>query len=1082
MLNPEKPGQYSHLKQGLADLVRDLRRQRYQIGIDQYLAAQSLFLIWEQKAPLSMAVIRASLAAVFCSDYDEQQRFSHLFETWYNKCSPKQSVETADEIGSKEPLAPPSWYEKIGLDGKTVVAIILWAIFLCLLLFRYVEKHPMLVTQSQSPTAIPDTISAKETEKAETVKKQVITSKPDQDLSKPIKPITREVKKSATIPEPKSPPEPVIIPREFYPPYQAALETSFYIPIIIWLAWLARRSRLRYVTLSRRRAKKNEIVKLDDLRFNVGKNPIFPAWALKPVWQLWRKNKPFRSRRLHNVNTINRTLARSGFFQPIFRDRLLPPEYVLLIDRRHRDDFSAGLGQELKQRMQAEGLFVKQYQYDTDPRYCWPVDQHTRYYSLEQLADRHQGQNLIIVGEACSFFPTLNTGHIPWGQQDSWMQQVLLTVTPPEDWREPEQALMALGFQVTPFTRRGILKLLEQPSGNAVQNQHIQAVSLDYRDAALPHCLRPYVWPWLDERVPDKHTRTTVLTALKAYLGEQGFNLLAAIASYPALDWELTLALDQQLQLDADEQREIRLRILARLPWLRNGRLPDIWRKLIIRSLSQPEFNKINACYEALMNAKNQEGLIDLPVAIPDLSKAKNEREEWINTAPYGDPLQDYVFASVICGRKPRLLEFTLPWPLKNRFPKENWRGLLLPAVLGLLLAAGIRLAAIEAWQHFGKQFLEQQAKQNLKAAFAKYVIDIEYNDAALKKYAQTLKSIYIQWGFNEDNLKLKPTQGDSGQKHTQSTGQHSNVDTMQSPTYHISYNPKTAPNVVEMIKLRLSYLADDAPVELIERGSIAENTVLVQIRQAFSPVAVQPDLIQSKKIFILEPDMVSIPGRAFQMGSTNGNTQEVPVHTVNIKPFAIGRYEVTFDEYDQFVTAKGITRPIDNGWGRGSRPVINVSWDDAKAYAAWLSKETGLRYRLPTEAEWEYAARARTETAFFWGEDPEKAEVHAWFSKNSGYKTQPVGANGHNNKFELYDMAGNVWEWTADCLHENYIGAPTMGEAWQEANNGDCSLHVLRGGSWGMDPDRLRSADRGWSSTGLRGLSIGFRLAQDLP
>jgi formylglycine-generating enzyme required for sulfatase activity len=164
-------------------------------------------------------------------------------------------------------------------------------------------------------------------------------------------------------------------------------------------------------------------------------------------------------------------------------------------------------------------------------------------------------------------------------------------------------------------------------------------------------------------------------------------------------------------------------------------------------------------------------------------------------------------------------------------------------------------------------------------------------------------------------------------------------------------------------------------------------------------------------------------------------------------------------------------------GFGRGQRPVINVSWYDAECYKQWLTKKTGSKYRLPTEAEWEYAARARTNTVFYWGnEDPNK---YAWFSRNSDGKTQPVRQK-KPNKFGLYDMSGNVSEWVLDCFHENYNNAPTDGTAWEQLNDGDCGYRMLRSGSWYNTDFNLRSEFRGLNFPGYLNDDIGFRLAQN--
>ncbi|MFM8331342.1 MAG: SUMF1/EgtB/PvdO family nonheme iron enzyme [Candidatus Methylumidiphilus sp.] len=230
-----------------------------------------------------------------------------------------------------------------------------------------------------------------------------------------------------------------------------------------------------------------------------------------------------------------------------------------------------------------------------------------------------------------------------------------------------------------------------------------------------------------------------------------------------------------------------------------------------------------------------------------------------------------------------------------------------------------------------------------------------------------------------------------------------------------------------------------------------------------------------------LGPVMVVVPAGHFLMGSPKGEPKrrdvEGPQHVVTFaRPFAIGRYAVTFDEYDLFCRLADRPAAEDEGWGRGNRPVIHVSWEDAVAYCAWLSGETGKRYRLPSEAEWEYACRAGTTTAYGWGNDISPRQANYW---NSVHR-KTVEVNQYEpNSFGLYQMHGNVCEWCADEWHDNYQGAPVDGSAWVSAGGG---RWVLRGGSWNGAPGYVRSANRlRYNPTyPYRGSTRGFRLAQD--
>jgi len=267
-------------------------------------------------------------------------------------------------------------------------------------------------------------------------------------------------------------------------------------------------------------------------------------------------------------------------------------------------------------------------------------------------------------------------------------------------------------------------------------------------------------------------------------------------------------------------------------------------------------------------------------------------------------------------------------------------------------------------------------------------------------------------------------------------------------------------------------------------------------------------------------PEMVVIPAGSFTMGSSaaekswavsHGATpgsvsDEAPQHTVSLRSFALGKYDVTRREYAAFVRETDRS-PGDGCYDNGNPnspkragvswqnpgfnqterdPVVCVSWQDAQAYVTWLNSKmrragaaSGYsRYRLPTEAEWEYAARAGISTRFWWGDDDSSAAGRAWYKDNSGGQTHPVGLKPAN-RFGLYDIAGNVWQWTQDCYADDYTKAPTDGGSNETAN--DC-LRVDRGGSWFYPAWLLRSATRERNPAGYRDTVMGFRVAKTLP
>ena len=238
-------------------------------------------------------------------------------------------------------------------------------------------------------------------------------------------------------------------------------------------------------------------------------------------------------------------------------------------------------------------------------------------------------------------------------------------------------------------------------------------------------------------------------------------------------------------------------------------------------------------------------------------------------------------------------------------------------------------------------------------------------------------------------------------------------------------------------------------------------------------------------------PDMVVVPAGSFTMGSPNTELYRGAEnqHRVTIaKPFALGKYEVTFDEWLACVADKGCGgfTPDDQGWGKGKHPVIGVSWDDAKAYVAWLSRKTGKHYRLPSEAEWEYAARAGATTPFAYGATISSEQANydgrtAFGEGKTGVfreKTTPVGSFAPN-AFGLYDMHGNVWEWMEDCWSEEY-GSTTPADG-SPLLKGSCGGRVMRGGSWEDYAGDIRAAARVGSGTDEQSWADGFRIARDM-
>jgi formylglycine-generating enzyme required for sulfatase activity len=275
------------------------------------------------------------------------------------------------------------------------------------------------------------------------------------------------------------------------------------------------------------------------------------------------------------------------------------------------------------------------------------------------------------------------------------------------------------------------------------------------------------------------------------------------------------------------------------------------------------------------------------------------------------------------------------------------------------------------------------------------------------------------------------------------------------------------------------------ARLQQIETRTVTKPAVPEQPAVASQPAASQPAASQAaaSQAAIRDcpqcPEMVLMSAGAFEMGSTEMFDFEAPVHQVSIrKPFYIGRREVTFEEWDACIAEGGCKqRPDDRGLGRARRPAIDLDWDDAKGYTAWLSQKTGHTYRLPSESEWEYVARAGSTTTYPWGKTVDKDKANCIGCTTDPLKKAVDTGSFKPNAFGIYDMTGNAAEWVEDCWNDNYRGAPADGSAWTRPQ---CRERVLRGGSFNNDPRYLRSAARFKYDHDVRFYTNGFRVVRE--
>ena len=274
-------------------------------------------------------------------------------------------------------------------------------------------------------------------------------------------------------------------------------------------------------------------------------------------------------------------------------------------------------------------------------------------------------------------------------------------------------------------------------------------------------------------------------------------------------------------------------------------------------------------------------------------------------------------------------------------------------------------------------------------------------------------------------------------------------------------------------------YFSSNTSMPFALRSELPPHTAAVNAAVSLQDSAQDRDQTAAQVIQGIE--MVDVPAGEYVMGddASEGFIVGSPRHKVVVRAFRMGKYEVTFEQYDAFARQTQRPLPEDAGWGRGTRPAINLTWQDTQAFLAWLNKKTGRHFRLPSEAEWEYAARAGSTTIYWWGDDFKREYINSYGVSGADrwLYTAPTG-QFPPNRFGLYDTSGNVSERVADCWHYSYVGAPRDARPWVERG---CIGHVMRGGGWDVLKRPLRSSARASVPDELPSRSLGFRLAEDV-
>ncbi len=769
--------------------------------------------------------------------------------------------------------------------------------------------------------------------------------------------------------------------------------------------------------------------------------------VLRQIAQSLRYRIQIPSHELDVNKTINATLSRGGWLTPVYRTYQILPEYLFLVNRTSYRDHQAKFVEEIIERLQDEGVFTTIYFFDDDPRMCFPHQPGSFPLRLREITSKYSQHCLIIISDTDNFFSSISGELEPWvNQLTDWENRAFLTPTPVENWRYQELEL-AQQFIILPATLKG-LQVLSQRLRQGVATYFLA----EKTPIPLPDSLRTQPYLWIERNPPPSEQINLMLESLEKYLGQDSFYWLSACAVFPELHWNITIYLGNVLTTESGKSllEVCSLTDLARLPWLRSGYMPDWLRVYLMTTLTPEQQQIIRNALEDLLNTAVQGS--DFPQDQENPSpKLYPTRGEALNVPPS------------LVGKGARGLGSAFSkLQLEIATQAPSFLTKLANSIRSLLSKPASQDSLLRDYLFLG--FMTKQSVLTMKVSddFSRSL----QRQKKLRKLGIVTQPSIHQPSFVKSNNSISPIISRRKFLTWLSWG---GVGLLTSVvTHQITQNPSRNYNIPNYDSLFLQTFFEFKIVAVNAQGNIVarDNRTADQfVENVGNGVTLQ---------------MVAISGGSFLMGSPPEEAErfdsESPQHLVNVPAFFMGKYPVTQAQYQAIMG----TNPAN--FKGDKRPVEQVTWDDAVEFCEKLSQSTGRKYRLPSEAEWEYACRAGTTTPFSFGETITTDLVN--YDGNFPYASAPKGESRRQttdvgnflpNSFGLYDMHGNIWEWCQDIYNENYEAAPTDGSAWLNGNDNDYRL--LRGGSWILLASACRSANRDPLARATRDNTVGFRV-----
>ena len=795
------------------------------------------------------------------------------------------------------------------------------------------------------------------------------------------------------------------------------------------------------------------------------------------------------------------TSLRSQLPTLVKRARRVRSNTVFAIPMQTRSDWRGQYFATLIKELQHSGLQAQLFYYWRSPQELYPERNRSRSAPLEYWRQQYSNSTLVVLADQQTIFHPVFGNELAWlPELHSWSQH-LLVFTSALSASQCEQ-LQRGGYQLhNGVDATGVTRLLLQLVGDA------PAASLAESDSsssvALPAALAHLGEVQAMTATPDEAELKKLIRWLKYRLDDAAFRLFCASVLFPRPDWRLTRGLAHRLAIAQPGEAPWHstkllmrgspklLAPLSSLPWCRHGYFPLWLRTALFEQLNASDKARISALLQSFLGRIDEKSIDPLQLTVDTPAASISA---WLRWARRDGPAHDVLFASLL-NRGP--LAFLL-----DRWHRHNLHNRIQTGLISVAAAMVAAMLGAIVWNLAPKTAtLEEQVARRCGLNNL-HSLRIEYTPA-LQQQAETLQASLQALCYEPDLFVTESTdQSADSVNSLQAAPAHAvllnraiNYALYQAPLETQQLEPGTDESILVLSSLiqsgqifRTSFLPDDPLPEIQQEKTVARTPSSSEV--AASENAPSADIVL--------PEMRRIPAGTFNMGSEDGASDEQPVRSVAIAEFEMARHELTWGEWQQCESAgvcPVLERPdwineLETEEG-DQHPVINVSWDQAQVYIDWINTVTGGGYRLPSEAEFEYALRAGSEAEYPWEQaeqcDYSNGRDQAYQRENpdsnipfadcdDGYiNTAPVGSF-RVNAFDLYDTSGNTWEWTQDCWNDSYVGAPSDGSAWE---TGECDRRVLRGGGWSNVPENLRSANR-FRNFRVNGLnSVGFRLAR---